>query len=151
VRFGRVRPGAATGTPGTGGNPDAPLLSLDGVSPDGGPVSVPVGAGSWTVLLLTASCDPCRKVWESLSGLAPSEQVVVVTPSPSTESSRAVRRLAPAGTRLVMASEIWLRLARGPAPWAVELEEGKVVGSGPAVGAGGSLRPARPARRLWPR
>lgn len=98
--------------------------------PDGSQVQVDIAAGRRELLFLTSSCSPCRAVWASLS---PSSRVVVVTPSPSTESRRAVSRLAPEGVLVVMSSPVWFAFAPGPAPWRVVLVDGAVTEAGPAA------------------
>jgi hypothetical protein len=98
--------------------------------PDGSLVQVDISNGRRELLFLTSSCQPCRGVWASLSAASP---VVVVTPGPSTESRRAVARLAPEGLLVVMSSTVWFAFAPGPAPWRVKLVDGAVTQAGPAA------------------
>ena len=104
---------------------------MEGSAPDGTAVVAPV-AGEWSgrLLFLTSSCVGCRPVWSGLG--AERSAVLVVTPSPSTESARLVAELAPAGVQVVMSSEGWHAYGVTLAPWAVEIAGGTVVAEGAA-------------------
>lgn len=80
---------------------------------------------------MTSSCRPCRQIWDELEPGRP--DVVVVTPSPSTENRRRVAALAPSGIPVVMSSEAWFAFRPGPAPWQVVVVDGVVTQSGPAT------------------
>ncbi len=97
---------------------------------------VDVSSGHRVVWFLTSSCRPCQAVWPRLGPVD-----VAITPSPSTESRRKVAALAPAGVEVVMSSDAWFRFEAGPAPWRVEILDGRIVGSGPGVAG---VRPDRP-------
>ena len=90
-------------------------------------------SGRVLLAFLTGSCAPCRAFW---SGLAddqdPGLPVVVVTPSPATESPRGLSRVAGATTSVVMSSEAWLAYRVRGAPWFVLVEEGLVLAEGRA-------------------
>lgn len=109
---------------------DAPVAALHGVDAGGAPVAVEVGAGRHVLLFLTSSCLPCRELWASAG---PDD--VVVTPSPTTESRRAVGRLAASNTKVVMSSEAWNAYSVTKAPWRVVLSDGVVIEDGPAGGS----------------
>ena len=103
----------------------APLIA--GVDPHGRAASVdPEGR---TLYFLTSSCQPCRAVWATLTG----DEVVVVTPDPSTENRARVAELAPAGVTVVMSSDTWFAYSAGPAPWKVTVSAGVVATEGPAA------------------
>lgn len=108
------------------GTPAAPLA---GIAP----------ADCVTLFFLTSSCAPCRHVWTALAELGPRPGVVVVTPSSSTESLRAVEGLLPRGTPLVMSSRAWFDYGAGPAPWMAVVRGGLIVGEGPAPLSVGGL------------
>ena len=104
---------------------------MTGTAPDGSAVEIAM-AGHWAVLLfLTTSCYDCRKWWEGMAGHH-SSAVVIVTPSPSTESARQVEALAPEGARVVMSSDAWHDYGVVGAPWCVVVAGGVVVAHGPA-------------------
>ena len=105
----------------------APPTVIEGTAPDGSTVRVDLSEGRRTVWFLTSSCRPCRALWPALSA-----GDLVVTPSPSTESRRAVARLAPGGVAVVMSSEAWFAFDPGPAPWRVVVSGGRVVHSASA-------------------
>ncbi len=101
------------------------VQEIEGPAPEGSPVRVDVARGRRVVWFMTSSCRPCLDVWPVLrSG------DVVVTPSPSTESSRKVASLAPDGVTVVMSSDVWFAFGPGPAPWRVVLQDGEVVEAG---------------------
>jgi hypothetical protein len=101
---------------------------IEGTSPDGSPVRVDLSGTDQVVYLMTSSCKPCLGIWPALR-----EGDVAVTPSPSTESTRKVKELAPEGVTVVMSSDLWFALRPGPAPWRVRLVDGVVVESGSAL------------------
>lgn len=114
---------------------------MQGTAPDGAPVAAGLfGEWSGRLLFLTSSCIGCRAVWEALGAGEDAARggsdapVVVITPSPSTESGRAVLALAPAGVRVVMSSEGWHAYGVTAAPWMVDVAGGVVVAEGPAGG-----------------
>jgi len=97
-------------------------------------------AGAWVVVLfLTSSCYGCRVLWDGMARQSPKTSpargmppVVVVTPSPSTESARTVAGLAPEGLTVVMSSDAWHAYGVTRAPWCVVVAGGVVVADGPA-------------------
>ena len=105
-------------------------MDVHGSAPDGTAANA-VMSGDWSgrLIFLTSSCVGCRPVWRSL---APESAVVVVTPSPSTESAQAVAAVAPAGVPVIMSSEGWHAYGVTVAPWAVEVVAGTVVAEGAA-------------------
>jgi hypothetical protein len=117
-----------------------PPADLHGTSPDGTPVDVDVDVGGTRLVLLflTSSCFGCRAIWAGLaaSGGPPPEggtsRVVVVTPSPSTESARTVAGLAPLRIPVLMSSEAWHAYGVTRAPWCVVVAGGEVVMDSPA-------------------
>jgi hypothetical protein len=122
------------------------------VSPTGAPVSVGLSGERAVVLFLTSSCYGCRAIWDGFAaraqeagppeGVAPSSSptpgkpdnaiVVLVTPSPSTESARRVAALAPGGVEIVMSSEAWHAYGVTAAPSYVAVAGGRVVAQGAA-------------------
>jgi hypothetical protein len=122
------------------------------VSPTGDPVSVELGGERAVVFFLTSSCYGCQAIWDGFAARArgdgPPERVarrssqgpgrlgeatvVLVTPSPSTESSRRVAVLAPVGVETVMSSEAWHAYGVTAAPSYVTVAGGLVVAEGPA-------------------
>lgn len=120
---------AAPSRPDLVGQP-APARTLQGVDAiTGEPVTVDVTEGRHTLLFLTSSCLPCRELWASAGA-----EAVVITPSPTTESRRAIVRLAGATTRVVMSSDVWTAYAVTKAPWRVALIDGVVIEDSPAGG-----------------
>ncbi|MGC8626217.1 MAG: hypothetical protein ACP5VR_01465 [Acidimicrobiales bacterium] len=69
---------------------------------------------------LTTSCQPCRPFWEMLGAppvaAALGAPVVIVTPSRSMESQRAVEQLAPSGVPVHMTSSTWFTYGITKAP-----------------------------------
>ena len=97
------------------------------------PCEVVLGSGRTVLLFLTSSCYGCRPLWDSLEdGERPVDdaRLVLVTPSPSTESARDVAALAPDGTEVLMSSEAWHAFGVTAAPWFVVVAGGFV---GPRV------------------
>jgi hypothetical protein len=116
-----------------------PARDLHGTAPDGKPVEVAVDRQSVVLLFLTSSCFGCRVLWEGMAAsvhqvpspeMAP--RVVVVTPSPSTESARQVAALASEGIEVVMSSDAWHAYGVTGAPWCVVVADGVVAADGPA-------------------
>ncbi len=58
--------------------------------------------------------------------------LVIVTPSPSTESRRRVAGLAPPSVPVVMSSDAWHAYGVARAPWLTVLDGGVIAGEGPA-------------------
>jgi hypothetical protein len=80
---------------------------------------------------LTGGCSTCQPFWAALgdpahragvAGLA----VLVVTPSPSTESRRGMAVRAADGIRIVMSSEAWTTYGVRGAPWFVVVRNGTI-------------------------
>lgn len=105
-----------------------PAPTLAGVRPDGSDVAVsPAAVGNLDLLFLTSDCRECRGSWSS----ARRPDVVIVTPDPSTDSPRAVDRVAPAGATVVMSSEAWHAYGVTRSPWKVEVRGGRISSAGP--------------------
>jgi hypothetical protein len=84
-------------------------------------LSVKDGQQGHTLLaFLTTSCAPCFPFWKMLSAPSPETtfgvRVVVITPSSSMESERAVAQLTPAGTQVHMSSSTWFAFGVSKAP-----------------------------------
>ena len=116
-----------------------PARDLHGTAPDGHPIAVAVDRQSLVLLFLTSSCFDCRVLWEGMAASAHplpgpevAPRVVVVTPSPSTESARQVAALASEGTEVVMSSDAWHAYGVTGAPWCVAVADGVVAADGPA-------------------
>ncbi|MGH9076301.1 MAG: hypothetical protein ACRDY0_02405 [Acidimicrobiales bacterium] len=113
----------------------SPAPAVAGVTPAGDPVVVEAsGPGPPVVLaFLTSGCRECRWWWRALGdrGAPPLVgSVTVVTPGPSTESARAVARIAPDGLRVVMSSEAWEAYGVGLASSFAVLSAGRLAGAG---------------------
>jgi hypothetical protein len=136
------------------------IATLRGVDPNGAPLGVAVGDERTVFFFLTSSCHGCREVWDGFrarSGTGPAGRktagaggepppgarpwshgatgevpVILVTPSPSTESARQVAALAPAGMEVLMSSEAWHAYGVTAAPWYVVVASGVVEAEGPA-------------------
>jgi hypothetical protein len=118
------------------------VTELAGTSPVGLPVNVTLRGRRTVLLFLTSSCYGCRPLWERLAtgprGATGEEnvpgalQVLLVTPSPSTESAQDVAALAPAGRDVLMSSEAWHTFGVTAAPWFVVVDEGLVAAEGAA-------------------
>ncbi|MHB1928418.1 MAG: TlpA family protein disulfide reductase [Acidimicrobiales bacterium] len=111
-----------------------PAPDVSGVDPGGRPAVVEREAGQRLLMaFLTGGCEPCRGIWSPLAaGRRPGLPATVVTPSPTTESSRAVAALAGAGVPVVMSSEAWLAYGVRGAPWFVVVGDGTVLAEGRA-------------------
>lgn len=121
---------------------------LSGVTPAGDPVRIETGSGARLVAaFLTSSCTTCGTFWTALGtdggaagapGVegateeAASPAMVVVTPDPTTEDRRAVARLAPASTPVVMSTEGWIRWGVSGSPFFVVVADGMIVAEGVA-------------------
>jgi hypothetical protein len=96
-------------------------------------MELPLGGGRTVLLFLTSSCYGCRKLWEGLGAMVETcDRLIVVTPSPSTESARDVAALAPAGPEVLMSSEAWHAFGVTAAPWFVVAAGGLVAAEGTA-------------------
>jgi hypothetical protein len=113
----------------------SPAPAVSGVDPAGAPSVGTWGPGRRTlVAFLTAGCGTCRPFWAGLSAgaMGPGVDVVVVTPSPSTESRRGVAALAGPGATVTMSSEAWTDYAVRGAPWFAVVVDGTVRAEGTA-------------------
>lgn len=112
-----------------------PAAEVAGVSPDGTPRQVGVDRNRVVLLFLTSSCYGCQPLWPGSSAPAghPTDAaVVLVTPSPETESARKVAALAPGHIPVLMSSAAWHDYGVTQAPWWVVIAGGTVVEDGPA-------------------
>lgn len=92
---------------------------------------------------LTSTCTTCGTIWTALgadrggettvSDGAATPALVVVTPDPTTEDRRAVARLAPAATPVVMSTEGWISWGVVGSPFFVVVADGVVVAEGVAA------------------
>ncbi|MDQ2725413.1 MAG: hypothetical protein M3Y36_07955 [Actinomycetota bacterium] len=125
---------------------------LSGVTPAGDPVRIETGSGARLVAaFLTSSCTTCGTFWTALgtdgdpamgavatgAAGAPATEaadpaMVVVTPDPTTEDRRALARLAPASTPVVMSTEGWIRWGVSGSPFFVVVADGTIVAEGVA-------------------
>jgi hypothetical protein len=105
----------------------APAIS--GVDPGGGSRRLDPAGRRSEILFITSSCRSCRTLWTEVR---PGSPVVIVTPSPSTESRRRVADLCPPGVDVIMSSQAWLDYRVGPAPWRVVATDGVVTAEGRA-------------------
>jgi hypothetical protein len=106
---------------------------ITGVDTSGNEQSVELDshAGRVALLFLTSSCAPCQAFWAGEVPV-PDLPVVLVTPSPSTESRRQVARLSAPDARVIMSSEAWHAYEVTLAPWLVVVQGGVIVGDAPA-------------------
>lgn len=115
---------------------------LSGVTPAGAPLQVETGPGTRLVAaFLTSTCTTCGTFWTALGadpgaaaipGAADRPAMVVVTPDPTTEDRRAVARLAPPSTPVVMSSEGWISWGVFGSPFFVVVADGMIVAEGVA-------------------
>jgi hypothetical protein len=121
----------------------ATLHDLDGVTPDGERVLVPLaGAASDTLLaFLSSSCATCRGLWDELSDATAHDafdqvRLIVVTKGPDRESPSAMAELAAGagGADVVMSSEAWRELPVPGSPYfaLVGHRTGEILGQGTA-------------------
>jgi hypothetical protein len=112
----------------------SPATDLSGVGPEGTPMEIELADSSAVLLFLTGSCYGCRPLWvgaaERYHDGSPHPSVVIVTPSPSTESAQAVAALATGETRVLMSSEAWHAYRVTKAPWCVQVADGMITGDG---------------------
>jgi hypothetical protein len=101
----------------TGVTPDGRALSVDGLGEPVGPV----------LAFLTSSCQPCQPFWAELQPAIAGRQVVIVTPSPSMESRRAVAALGRPERTTVMSSEAWNAYGVTASSWFVVVDRGTVT------------------------
>jgi hypothetical protein len=109
----------------------AAIANLSGTSPAGAPKEVALEGRRLVLLFLTSSCSGCRPLWEGATDQAGSG-VILVTPSPSTESAPNVAALAPAGRDVLMSSEAWHAFGVTAAPWFVVVADGVIAAEGAA-------------------
>jgi hypothetical protein len=108
---------------------------IRGCTPGGALIEIRLEPQPLNLFFLTSGCYGCRPLWEGFgSRPAPAEmgRVVLVTPSPSTESALAVGRLAPRGIQVVMSSDAWHDYWVTLAPWFVRVSAGVVADDHPA-------------------
>jgi hypothetical protein len=124
---------------------EANLVSLDGTTPDGQPLSIDLdGDEPQLVAFLSTSCGICTSLWERLQSGALEEQSaqlrsVVVTKSPSLEDTERVRELTAVGNvPTVMSTQAWedYEIPGSPYFLLVGGEPRDVIGEGPANGWG---------------
>lgn len=126
---------------GTSGSVD--LLDLDGVTPDGERVLLPLAGAATDTLLafLSSSCASCRALWDELPAAVTSERLggvrlVVVSKGPERESPSAMAELAArAGAAdVVMSTAAWRDVEVPGSPYfaLVGRGTGEVLGQGTA-------------------
>jgi len=129
--------------PGRPSRVGAPAVTgLAGTSPDGDPLEVTLVGRRTVLLFLTSSCYGCRPLWAGLGtrpdgGAREQEaeegaRLLLVTPSPSTESARDVAALAHPRRQVLMSSEAWHAFGVTAAPWFVVVDEGVIAAEGAA-------------------
>jgi hypothetical protein len=126
--------------PEVGGLDVLTAAEISGVTLAGDSVVLSFGAGSPVTLLafLTSGCASCAPLWASMreapASEAPAERIVVVTHDVSRESPERVRRLAPSGVDVVMASAAWEDYAVPASPHFVLTNgAGGILGRGSAL------------------
>jgi hypothetical protein len=122
---------------------DDGLVSLDGTTPDGSPLSVDLHSSDpQLVAFLSTSCAICTSLWEGLRSGALAEQSptlrsIVVTKSAPVEDADRVRELSGAGDIVtVMSTQAWedYEIPGSPYFLLVGGEPRDVIGEGPASG-----------------
>jgi hypothetical protein len=86
------------------------------------------------LLFLTSSCSGCRPLWDG-ARTQWTDGVLLVIPSPSTESARDVAALAPAACDVLMSSEAWHAFGVTAAPWLAVVAGGLITAEGVAPAA----------------
>ena len=138
-----LRPGMALPMAGSRPGPARPGLvgreaaRIAGTDPEGDPAGWTPGRRD-LVAFLTGECTTCRPFWAglidpvtlgtTLAGLP----VVVVTPSPGTESRRGLAARRRGELRVIMSTEAWLDYGVRGAPWFVVVADGIVAAEGTA-------------------
>jgi hypothetical protein len=77
--------------------------------------------------------------------------LVIVTPSPTTESAKDVAALAPPGIDVLMSSEAWHAFGVTAAPWTVVVADGLIAIEGPAPAAPAEIAALMAPGRTGPR
>ncbi len=132
--------GLAPGGPNDG---SGTLADLEGRTPDGEPVVLPlVGAVTDTLLaFLSSSCASCRALWDEMPGAATSGlfdqlRLVVVSKGPEHESPSMMAELSArtGGTDVVMSSAAWVDAQVPGSPYfaLVSRRTGEILGQGTA-------------------
>ena len=101
---------------------------ISGSTPAGEPMDLELSGTDADLLFITSDCRECRSRW---ARVRPGD--VIVTPDPSTESARSVAKLAPPGATVIMSSQGWHDYGVTKAPWVVEVRDGVVLSSRPAL------------------
>lgn len=123
---------------------DATVRDLEGVSPDGETVLLPLAGVVTDTLLafLTSTCTSCHRLWDELPDLIASRQLsevrlVIVVKGPENESPATVMELAAAvpDVDVVMCSSAWRDFDVPGSPFFVLVQgaSGKVAGQGTAL------------------
>ena len=105
-----------------------PAPAISGSTPTAEPIDLELADADADLLFLTSDCKECRSRWARVR-----EGDVIVTPDPSTESARSVAKLAPPGAKVIMSSRGWHDYGITKAPWLVEVRDGVVLSSRPAL------------------
>jgi hypothetical protein len=132
-------------------HPATTPADLDGVTPDGVPVSVAVVGATDPVLLLflSATCLGCLDLWagtdELRDGLPAALRLVIVAKGPDDEDPAAIRALAPVDTDVVMSSQAYRDYRVGGAPFLVVVAGAEVRTEGVAWGIEETCRATRSA------
>jgi hypothetical protein len=128
---------------GDGDGDGANLVSLDGTTPDGSPLSIDLeGELPQLVAFLSTSCAICTVLWERLQSGELAEQSsrlrsVVVTKSAAMEDTDRVRELTAVGdVPTVMSTQAWedYEIPGSPYFLLVGGDPRDVIGEGPATG-----------------
>jgi hypothetical protein len=113
---------------------EAPVIA--GPDPAGAPAGLSWdGEGPELVAFLTGGCRTCQVFWTALRdppGGALGLPVVVVTPSPGTESRRGIAARASGGLRVIMSTDAWTAYGVRGAPWFAVVAGGAVRAEGHA-------------------
>jgi hypothetical protein len=141
---GTGRPSAGLAPPPRSSHVGRPAPDLAGHDPAGVEIRVRAATDGRPSLIAfaTTTCETCQPVWEMAAAgtlARAGTRLVLVAPSPSTESARAVRRLAPAGAEVVMSSAAWFEYEAPGAPWFVTVGPAEAGGIVEAEGRRPSL------------
>lgn len=116
--------------------------TVTGVTPDGEPVVVSLGAGTDPTLIafLSTTCSTCTPFWEGLESSTMHfgghrHRVLVVTLGESEESPTRAQSMAKSGVDVVMSSSAWADFEVPGAPYfaLIEPETHRVIGEGSAM------------------
>lgn len=124
----------------TVGFEEAPVKTISGLTPQGAERTMSLEHGRSPTLLafLSSGCASCQTFWRELAEdpepPLPGTRMVVITKGPDAESPAKVSDLAPAGTEVIMSSEMWDEFRVPLTPYFMLLDpEARMIGEGSAL------------------